>query len=120
MIFNFFIPILADIEPQNNESTNPQDFIWDQRTVNDSHFQESLQHLNNILKNIFTTQRSSKQISTLTQEVATTASPGNVSKKPDYLHFALYTYIIIFEFKDVIIIHLQDQRIEKRGARVSQ
>ena len=93
LIFNFFIPILADIEPQNNESTNPQDFNWDQRTVNDSHFQDALQHLNNILKNIFTTQRSSKQITTLTQEVATTASPGNVSKKPDYLHFYIYNHI---------------------------
>ena len=80
---------MADIEAQNSESTNPQDFNWDQRKVNDSHFNDALEHLNNILNNIFTTQRSLKQISTSTQEVATTASPGNVSKKPDYLHFAL-------------------------------
>ena len=71
---------MADNEAQNNESVNPQRLNWDQSTDNNSRFQDAFQHLNKILNNMFTTQRTLKPISTLPQEDTTIAPPGNISK----------------------------------------
>ena len=80
----FLIWIFADNEAQNNDSANPQDLNWDQSTDNNSRFQDAFQHLNNVLSNMFTTQRIPKPISTLAQDVATLRPPGNILKILDF------------------------------------
>ena len=79
-IYILLIKTFADKVAQNNESESSRSFDRDNSMDNNSRFQDAFQQSNNILNNMLTTQRSSKSISTLSQQLAPTVSLGNISK----------------------------------------
>ena len=79
-IYIVLIKTFADNVAQNNESASSRRFDRNDSTDNNSRFPDDFQQSNNSLNNRFTTQRSSRSISTLSQELAATVSLGNISK----------------------------------------
>ena len=84
-IYIVLIKTFADKIAQNNESASSRRFDRHNSTDNNSSFPDAFQQSNNILNNRFTTQRSSKSVSTLSQELGATVSLGNISKG---IHFS--------------------------------
>ena len=79
-IYIVLIKTFADNVAQNNESESSRRFDRNDSRDNNSRFPDEFQQSNNSLNNRFTTQRSSRSISTLSQELAATVSLGNISK----------------------------------------
>ena len=67
----------------------------------------------------WTTKLNSKPISTLTQELTTTASAGNISNVLAFIQIKSISSKVTTVFIYVVIIYLQDQGNEKGGALVS-